>query len=68
MSLSETTTWLDRIAAESATAEAQYPEGGDSFQPHQGDETDANLFYADLLGGPDPDYDTGGLERPRAGG
>jgi hypothetical protein len=40
---------------EEPTAREQWP-AGQAFEPHDGETTDANYLYADLLAGPDENH------------
>jgi hypothetical protein len=48
--------WSDRMAAEEPTAREQWTPG-DVYEPHDGETSDANLFYTDLMSGPQPEFD-----------
>jgi hypothetical protein len=44
--------WLDKMIADEPDARGQF-KPGDVFQPHDGETSDLNVHYADLLAGPD---------------
>lgn len=48
--------WTTRMIKETEAAEARI-QPGDVFDPHDGVESDLNIFAADLLAEPDEGYD-----------
>lgn len=50
------TQWATRMQAQTPAAEAAI-EPGDTFDPHDGQESDLNLLAADLLADPDESFD-----------
>lgn len=48
--------WLDRMIEQEPQARQQI-EAGDQFEPHEGQESDLNLLYTDLLAEPDTSAD-----------
>ena len=64
MSTEQALQWLDDIEPLVEETEADLPDGPLQYQPHDGQDSDLNLHYADMAAGPDPQHATP-LLRPR---
>lgn len=56
MALEDGQGWLDRMEEELPDA-VKHLDPSDAFRPHHGSESDLNIMGADLLAGPDPEFD-----------